>query len=183
MIDEIPGFGIVDLEAERPSAPEGYVYKGQVVVYAVLDSVDYPGHSSLLRHQYPSQLPEAVIQRMRDVAERVMTRIGFDNATFSIEFFYDPGSGKLGLLEINPRHSQSHAELFEFVDGVANHDLMVRLGLGERPEPRGGSGEYRIAARCYLRRFSGDAVVLIATQSVRELEEKYDRLRFEFAGS
>ncbi|GAB3733967.1 ATP-grasp domain-containing protein [Amycolatopsis oliviviridis] len=213
------------------AAVEGYVYKGQVVVYAALDSLDYPGHSSFLRHQYPSQLPEDVVERMRNVAERVMTRIGFDNATFSIEFFYDPRSGKLGLLEINPRHSQSHAELFEFVDGVANHDLMVRLGLGERPEPRGGSGEYRIAGRCYLRRFSGDALVtrvpadteiaalerqlsgtvidvvpkagerlsdlpeqdsysyelaeiLIAAQSVHELEEKYERcvegLRFEF---
>ncbi len=129
------------------AAVEGYVHKGQVVVYAALDLVDYPGHSSFLRHQYPSQLPEDVIERMRDVAERVMTRIGFDNATFSIEFFYDPESGKLGLLEINPRHSQAHAELFEFVDGVANHDLMVRLGLGERPEPRGGNGEYRIAGR------------------------------------
>lgn len=135
------------------AAVEGYAYKGQVVVYAALDSVDYPGHSSFLRHQYPSQLPE-------DVVERVMTRIGFDNATLSIEFFYDPESGKLGLLEINPRHSQAHAELFEFVDGVASHDLMVRLGLGERPEPRGGNGDYRIAGRCYLRSFSGDTVVV-----------------------
>ncbi|MEU4674008.1 ATP-grasp domain-containing protein [Amycolatopsis sp. NPDC023774] len=141
------------------AAVEGYVYQGEVTVYAALDSVDYPDSSSFLRHQYPSQLPQEVQRRMADVAKRVMRRIGFDNGTFSIEFFCDVQSGQVWLLEINPRHSQSHAELFELVDGLTNHDLMVRLGLGQAPRRRTGAGPYGIAGRWYLRRFSGDAVV------------------------
>ena len=42
-------------------------------------------------------------------------------------------SDALTLLEINPRHSQSHAELFAWVDGVANHHHMVRAGAGPGP--------------------------------------------------
>ncbi|WIX79241.1 ATP-grasp domain-containing protein [Amycolatopsis carbonis] len=214
------------------AAVEGYVWNGEVTVYAALDSIDYPERSSFLRHQYPSQLPDDVVRRMEDAAQLVMPRICFDNATFSIEFFCDVGTAQVSLLEINPRHSQSHAELFELVDGVANHDIMVRLGLGEAPKPRDSHGPYRIAGRWYLRRFSRDAVVtrapteaeiaaleqkidgvaidvspregqrlselpeqdsysyelaqiLIAAQSEREMEQKYERcvaeLRFEFA--
>jgi hypothetical protein len=42
------------------AATEGYVHDGEVVVYGVLDSITYPGRSSFLRHQYPSQLPDRV---------------------------------------------------------------------------------------------------------------------------
>lgn len=156
------------------AAVEGYVYDGEVVVYAELDSVDYPGRSSFLRHQYPSQLPEDSLRRMREVAELVMTRIGFDNATFSIEFFVDPASGQVGLLEINPRHSQSHAELFELVDGSANHRIMVQLGLGKRPDLRRRKGEHLIAGKCLLRRFEGDAVVtrVPSEKEIRRVQEE-----------
>ncbi len=83
----------------------------------MLDSLIYLGVSSFLRHQYPSQLPEQVQHRLADVSRRLMEKIGFDDATFSIEFFCDPDSGEINVLEINPRHSQAHAELFEQVDG------------------------------------------------------------------
>ncbi|QRP49701.1 acetyl-CoA carboxylase biotin carboxylase subunit family protein [Amycolatopsis sp. FDAARGOS 1241] len=161
------------------AAVEGYAYQGKVTVYAALDSVDYPESSSFLRHQYPSQLPEEVGQRMKDVARRVMERIGFDNGTFSVEFFCDPQSGQVCLLEINPRHSQSHAELFELVDGMANHDVMVRLGLGQPPRHRLGAGPYQIAGRWYLRRFSGDAVVkrVPTAEEISALEEKVEGVR------
>ncbi|MBB4689084.1 ATP-grasp domain-containing protein [Amycolatopsis jiangsuensis] len=141
------------------AAVEGYVWKGDVRLYGALDSLDYPERSSFLCHRYPSQLPPETIGRMEEAARRVMRRIGFDNAAFSIEFFCDPQSGQVGLLEINPRHSQSHAELFELVHGTANHEIMVKLGLGEEPERRAPQGPYRVAGRWYLRRFSGDATV------------------------
>ncbi len=38
-------------------AVEGYVHQGEVTVYGVLDSINYPDSSSFLRHQYPSTLP------------------------------------------------------------------------------------------------------------------------------
>jgi len=135
------------------AAVEGYVQDGRVVVYGVLDSLVYPGVSSFLRHQYPSQLPEKMRDRLAEISRRVMEKIGFDNATFSIEFFCDPETGEINLLEINPRHSQAHAELFEQVDGFPNHHYMLKTALGEDPGPA-GDGPYRISARWYLRHFS-----------------------------
>lgn len=153
------------------AAVEGYSYGGEVVVYGALDSVNYEGTSSFLRHQYPSTLPAEIVERMRDISRTVIGHIGYDNATFSIEFFCDPESGRVCLLEINPRHSQSHAELFEAVDGIANHEVMVQLGLGQDPaDYPHEAGAYRVAAKCYLRRFEGDAVVTRAPDAAEVAE-------------
>ncbi|MCT2584324.1 ATP-grasp domain-containing protein [Actinophytocola gossypii] len=140
------------------AAVEGYVQDGQVVVYGVLDSLIYPGVSSFLRHQYPARLPATMCDRLADVSRRVMAGIGYDNATFSIEFFCDPETNEVTVLEINPRHSQSHAELFEQVDGFPNHHYMVKVALGEDPGQK-GEGEYAISARWYLRRFEDGLLV------------------------
>ncbi len=135
------------------AAVEGYVQDGKVVVYGVLDSLVYPEVSSFLRHQYPSQLPKSMCDRLVDVSERLMRGIGYDNATFSIEFFCDPTTGEVNVLEINPRHSQAHAELMEQVDGFPNHHYMLKVALGEDPGPP-GKGPYGISARWYLRHFT-----------------------------
>jgi hypothetical protein len=162
------------------AAVEGYVHHGEVVVYGALDSINYGDSSSFLRHQYPSQLGEEPVRRMREVAERVMKQIGYDNATFSIEFFCDPESGQVALLEINPRHSQSHAELFEFVDGVANHEIMVRLGLGQDPGRRPTKGKYQIAAKWYLRRFEDGVVTRVPTrEEIEAVQERLDGTQVE----
>ncbi|MER7726946.1 ATP-grasp domain-containing protein [Streptomyces sp. NPDC096323] len=139
-------------------AVEGYVHQGEVTVYGVLDSINYPGSSSFLRHQYPSALPEPVIRRLHDVSVRVMRQIGMDAATFSIEYFYDPQTEALNLLEINPRHSQSHAELFEYVDGVPNHHCMLSLALGRDPQLPYRQGSYEVAAKWYYRWFADGTV-------------------------
>ncbi|MFD5074110.1 acetyl-CoA carboxylase biotin carboxylase subunit family protein [Streptomyces sp. NPDC058371] len=139
-------------------AVEGYVHEGEVTVYGVLDSINYPDTPCFLRHQYPSTLPPPVIRELHDVTERVMRRIGFDSATFSVEYFYDPKTQEIGLLEINPRHSQSHAELFEYVDGVPNHHCMLALALGDDPRMPHREGPYAAAAKWYHRWFT-DGVV------------------------
>ena len=48
-------------------AVEGYVDNGEVTVYGALDSINYPGSSCFLRHQYPSALPEPAIRELHDV--------------------------------------------------------------------------------------------------------------------
>lgn len=137
---------------------EGYCYRGAVHVYGVIDSIDYPDSSSFLRYQYPSQLPEDVQGRVRQIAELVIRQIGLNSVPFNIEFFADLDSGRLTILEVNPRHSQSHAPLFEQVDGAPNHHYMLRLALGKDPEMPNRQGQYAIAAKWYLRRFA-DGVV------------------------
>ncbi|WNI28206.1 ATP-grasp domain-containing protein [Streptomyces sp. ITFR-6] len=144
-------------------AVEGYVKDGEVTVYGVLDSINYSGSSCFLRHQYPSALPTSVIRKLHEVSERTMRQIGMDSATFSIEYFYDPKTGDISLLEINPRHSQSHAELFDYVDGAPNHHRMISLALGDDPALPGGQGPYGVAAKWYYRWFGEGTVHQVPT--------------------
>lgn len=169
-------------------------------VYGVVDSVPHPQVRSFERFQYPSQVPDAVQKRMVDISDRVIRQMGLAWSTFNIEFFWDPDSDSLTILEINPRHSQSHAKLFEFVDGVANHKHMVDLGLGRRPEVTDTTGPYALAAKWFVRHLTdgvvarsptaeevtaaeravpGTAVHLIATEGVR-LSEMTDQDSYSY---
>lgn len=132
---------------------EGYRYHDEVVVYGVVDSMTYENSPSFLRYQYPSSVPEQVIKRLTDISRRVVEAIGLERMTFNIEYFWDPGTDAITLLEINPRHSQSHAELFEDVDGMANHEVMLRLALDRDPDFPRGKGRYGVAAKWFIRRF------------------------------
>ncbi|MBV2366834.1 ATP-grasp domain-containing protein [Streptomonospora nanhaiensis] len=145
----------------RQLTVEGFVYAGRPHVYGVVDSHNYPDTPSFLRYQYPSDLPGPVIQQVTEVSEKVVTRLGLDNCTFNIEYFHDPDTGRTCLLEVNPRHSQSHARLLEFVDGYPNHAYVVELALGREPHLREGGGQHNVGAKWFLRRFS-DGVVRTA---------------------
>lgn len=137
---------------------EGYSQDGRVEVYGIIDSHVYPGTSSFMRYQYPSALPARMRQRITEISERVITQLGLDDATFCVEFFCDEATDEVSILEINPRHSQSHAELFKQVDGAPNHHIMLRLALGRDPRMPHRQGQYALAAKCHLRHFR-DGVV------------------------
>lgn len=137
---------------------EGYRYRGEVVIYGMSDSVRYEHSPSFLRYQYPSTIPENVQDRLRTLSRKVVEAIGLERMTFNIEFFWDADTDEVVLLEINPRHSQSHAELFADVDGITNHEILLHLAQDKEPEfPRGG-GPNEVAATWFIRRFS-DGVV------------------------
>ncbi|MFI6124498.1 acetyl-CoA carboxylase biotin carboxylase subunit family protein [Streptomyces sp. NPDC051064] len=161
-------------------AVEGYVHQGKATVYGVLDSINYPASPCFLRHQYPSSLPAPVIRKLHDVSERTMERIGMDEATFSIEYFYDPKTQDISLLEINPRHSQSHAELFDYVDGAPNHHRMISLALGRDPQLTGGKGRYAVAAKWYYRWFGDGKVHEVPTpERIAAIEREIPGVRIE----
>jgi biotin carboxylase len=100
---------------------------------------------------------------MAAIAERVIRRIGLDNSPFNIEFFWDKAHNRVWLLEINPRISQSHGDLFEKVDGVPHHKVLLDLALGRRPRWRKGAGEFRHAGKFFLRRFQDGVVTRVPT--------------------
>jgi hypothetical protein len=155
-IAEVGGLACV-VEEEATGAQltvEGVSQGGQVEVYGVVDSIRYPKASSFLRYQYPSSLPREAIERIAETSRRVIEHIGLDDSTFNIEYFWDTERRDLKLLEINPRHSQSHAKLFQLVDGLPNHKLMVDLALGREPVLPRGEGPYAVAAKWFPRRFS-----------------------------
>lgn len=149
----------------RQCTVEGFVHDGTPVVYGIVDSVRAKNRSSFRRYEYPSRLPERVQRRMIDLTGKAVLAMGYDGAPFNVEFFWDRSTKKVWLLEINARQSQSHAYLFEQVDGVSNHEVMVALALGERPEMPTGQGEWGVAAKWFLRAWSDGVVRRVPTEA------------------
>lgn len=175
-IAEIGGSAcIVEQEASGDMLTvEGFSHEGRAEVYGIIDSHLYEGTSSFLRYQYPSKLPEEVQQRITEVSRKVIEAVGLDHSTFNIEFFWDAERQRLSLLEINSRHSQSHTQLFQLVDGRPNHACMVDLALGRKPEMPAQNGEFKTAATWFLRRFRDGWIHQVPTpEEVRAVEEKY----------
>jgi len=137
---------------------EGYSWNGNVSVYGVVDSVREQDSSSFSRYEYPSQLPLEIQHRMIDVARLALQQIGIDNCAFNVEFFYDQTNDQVWLLEINPRVSQAHTDLFEKVHGTSHHSIMVDLALGRKPKPLERRGEFNLAAHFMLRTYDSGEV-------------------------
>jgi hypothetical protein len=130
---------------------EGYVHEGAVSVYGVVDSVRQPHGSSFSRYEYPSSLPLEIKLRMADVIRTALERIGLDNSPFNAEFFYDQSADHVWLLEINPRSSQAHSDIFEKVHGFSHLSVMVDLALGRKPAAMERSGPFNVAAHFMVR--------------------------------
>lgn len=131
----------------------GYVSKGTARIYGVVDSLNYPGTSSFLCYAYPSELPAPVQSRMAALSRKVMRRIGLQQSAFNIEYFYDDRRDDIKLLEINPRISQSHSNIFQNVDGKSDEALIIELALGQDPEFPKARGDFGCAAKYHLRTY------------------------------
>jgi len=142
---------------------EGYSYDGRVVIYGVVDSIREADSSSFARYEYPSTLPLEIQHRMMDVARASIQQFGYDNGPFNAEFFYDQTSDVVWLLEINPRASQSHADLFYKVHGVSHMSVVVDLALGRKPRPFGRRGEWNTASHFFVRAFEPGIVTQVPT--------------------
>ncbi|TVR31770.1 MAG: hypothetical protein EA404_09575 [Spirochaetaceae bacterium] len=86
--------------------------------------------------------------RYADVSRRAVSGIGLDNSPFSIEFFCDQTYDRVGLLEINPRISQAHTDLFEKVYGFSHRSIMLDVALGRKPEPPMKSRSNKLQMKC-----------------------------------
>ncbi|MEX2614566.1 MAG: ATP-grasp domain-containing protein [Alphaproteobacteria bacterium] len=132
---------------------EGYVQDGEIFVYGVVDSLRLENEHSFSRYQYPSALDEQTIARMKEKTAKIMRRFGYDNCPFNIEFFHDDSTGRIDVVEVNSRVSQSHADLFYKVDGQSNFQIPVDLALGRSPRWDSGMGEFAVAAKFFIRIF------------------------------
>jgi len=149
----------------------GFCHNGKAEVYGLIESLNYPDSSSFLCYEYPSRLPDEVQDRARDSARRIMEYIGYDMAPFNIEYFWNEEKDQLWTLEINPRISQSHADIYEKVDGRPNEKLMVDLALGHYPDFPRRQGEFNVAGKFFYRRFEDGHVDRIPTaEEIEEIE-------------
>lgn len=153
---------------------EGYSFNGEVNTFGLVDSYRYPNNVSFSRYQYPSKLPKYIRERIDKLSRKVIQHIGYDNAAFNIEYFYDWRTDKLMLLEINSRISQSYSYLFEKVDGASNHQIIVELALGHKPYLPKKQGDFKVAGKLFLRKFNDGKMVKVPSQ------KEIDRVKNEF---
>ena len=147
---------------------ECYAHNGQIVTYGVVDSVREPDGPSFSRYEYPSMLPLEVQHRLMDVTRTFMQAIGFENGCFNVEFFYDQTADNVWLLEVNPRPSQSHADLFHKVHGQSHFALMIDLALGRKPRPLLRQGQSNVAAHFFVRSHEPGIVAQAPTRAALE---------------
>ncbi len=152
---------------------EGYVFNGNVVSYGIVDSLRDENRSSFSRYEYPSFLPQEVQFRMNDIARRAIQQIGMDNSPFNVEFFYNHTADKIYLLEINPRISQAHADMFEKLHGISHHSVMLSLALDRKPEPLYYNGDFNKAAHFMLRTYESGLIRKVPTNNEINILKKF----------
>ncbi len=157
---------------------EGYAREGKVFTIGIIDSVNDENGSSFVRYQYPSSLPDGVQERMLAATRKVLTQIGLNDSAFNIEFFYDRETDQLWVLEINPRISQSHSEIFALVDGAPNSQVSVKLAAGESPDMPVREGPYPVAAKFMVRCFEDGIVTRVPSpEDLAEVEQRFPGAR------
>jgi len=143
---------------------EGFAFHGTVEIISIVDSVMYPDTISFQRFEYPSSLSEDVQDVMKSITKKVIRHIGFDNGLFNIEMFYNPETGLIQIIEINPRMVGQFADLMEKVDGTNTYEILLALCIGEKPIVRKAKGKFRVAASFALRSFEDKRVVRVPNE-------------------
>jgi len=125
---------------EQPLPPQtpqynldGWVHGGQTRLLGVVDAVMYPGTQAFMRWQFPSRLAAGVQQRALEVARRFLAAVGFRHGFFNMEFFHDPATDRLTVIEFNPRMAAQFSDLYRRVLGVDPHALAVAMAQGDDP--------------------------------------------------
>jgi hypothetical protein len=157
----------------RQVTANGFARHGRVTMLGTVDSIMYPGTDHFQRFQYPSSLAPGQLQRIDDVATRLIEGLGFRHGMFNIEMRIDPATDEIRVIEINPRVAGQFYDLFERVDGYSLFEAMLDLGAGIEPAVRTRQGAQRHAASFVLRDLSGEG--LARWPSERELRALRER--------
>lgn len=132
---------------------EGFTQGGEVTLLGVVDSVMHPGTNSFARFDLPSRHPPGLVERMGELAQRVMRRMGLESSIFNMELVVDERDRRLWILEINPRICGQFGDLYAKVHGTNSYEVQLALAAGERPAFGRGAGAHRLAASVPLRHF------------------------------
>lgn len=153
---------------------EGHVSDGEVDIHGIFAIERGEDGSTFTHYLYPSHISEAARAQMRNTAAGLMQAAGYDDAAFNIEFFIDEDAGRAWILEVNPRISQEHSHLMEWVDGATNLEVMAQIALGRRPTLLLGEGASAVAAKFFVREWQDAIVASVPDEDrLRALEERY----------
>ena len=166
---------------------DGYVYQGKAHLVGVVDELMYPGTQAFMRFHYPSSLPSDVQDQALAIAQALLTEVGFDNAFFNMEFFYDRATKRLSVIEFNPRLGSQLADLYRRVDGVDVYRMQMALALGHDPATVSKTlTNFSCAASFVFRRFDhAPAPTALTAQRKTRLAEQFptsDLIEFRKSG-
>lgn len=150
---------------------EGYVQRGAVEILGVVDSVLRPGTGSFVRFDFPSRLPRAVREQMKDLAGRAALALGLESTLFNVELIRHPESGRIAILEVNPRMCGQFADLYEKLDGRNGYRVALDVATGRRPPGRSPRRPDRVAASFPLRAFERVRVAAGPDEAARRAAE------------
>lgn len=163
---------------------DGYVFAGELRPLGFVESVMYPGTQAFMRFDYPCQLSALGREKALDVARRFLSAVGFKHGLFNMEFFYDPVTQKVTVIEFNPRMAAQFSDLYGRVDGIDLHRVALELAFGRDPaslprtEPSGGAAS-SFVYRCFD---PADRPLLPSAAQQAVLAERFpDALLFCFA--
>lgn len=134
---------------------DGYVHEGNVNVLGVIDENLFPGTYAFRSFEYPSRVPEEVQTRMRELAAKVLAGIGYRHGFFNMEFAWDEETGRIRVIELNPRMASQLAVFYEWVDGINPYRMLFELACGDAPGHQRVVPQFRHAASFAFRKFDG----------------------------
>ena len=112
---------------------DGWVCNGQTHALGVVDASMYPGTQAFMRWEHPSRLAMPVQERALAVAQKFLEAVGYTHGFFNMEFFHDPATGRLSVIEFNPRLASQFADLYRRVQGRDAYAMSLALALGQDP--------------------------------------------------
>ncbi len=124
--ESVEGWKEFELEVMRDGADN-------VVIICSIENLDPMGvHTGDSITVAPAQtLTDKEYQLMRDAAKRIIREIGVDTGGSNIQFAVEPGSGRMVVIEMNPRVSRSSA-LASKATGFPIAKIAARLAVGYR---------------------------------------------------
>ncbi len=157
---------------------DGYVHNGKVKVLGIVDEVMYPGTQAFMRFEYPSRLPLDARAKISALTEKILTGFDYDYGFFNIELMYQPETGAIRVIEINPRMASQISNLYRRVDGCDPYEMAVALALGDAPRFEAGQGEFNTAASFVFRRFDGRGVNSVPSRAqIDAIHQRYPDAR------
>ena len=157
---------------------DGFMHNGKITLLSIVDEVMYPGTQAFLRFEYLSRLLPEVLERMKALAEKLFNGIDYGYGFFNVELIYQPDTGNIQIVEINPRMASQIVNLYRRVDGYDPYELLISLALGEAPAVSFGAGAFGAAASFVFRRFDGREVTRVPGQAqLASVRERYPDAR------
>jgi hypothetical protein len=163
---------------------DGYACGGTMSVLGMSDEVMYPnpnnGAYSFMRFEYPSRYAAPWRSKVEATTLEVMRAYGFEHGFFNLEFFLNPETGDLKLIEVNPRMAAQLAEFYRWCEGIDVYELAFTMACGGDVHLPANTPRFGAAASFVWRSFDGSSCPRLPTpDDMAWLEREYPEARLK----